>query len=454
MTTCGRWCYRWAMKSLAACVALAALVLTRPATADDKRKLPDYDGRGGDPTTAGDVALWVPRVILAPPYIVSEYLLRRPLGALITGAERSHLPQILYSIFAFGPDHKAGIVPTGFVEFGFVASVGLYGFWDNAFFKGNDLRVHLGTGGADWQAGSFSDRIRYSKNPYDVIRLDVSASRRPDYAFFGVGPTSTENNISRFGEDRFEGGLSVDRRLWRLSALHAGVGARSVDFHHGHFFGDPSLEQALAANDFPTPPGYPRGYTAARSEMSVAMDSRKPRPEPGSGVRVELRGSQSEDIRQKGEWVTYGGSAGAFFDLDDRQRVLSVSGTARFADPLGSGEPIPFTELVQLGGFEPMRGFFPGRLVGRSGAVGEIAYKWPIWIWLDGSMRFEVGNVFDEHLRDFRAGLLRASYAIGVESSGSPDNALEILFGIGSETFESGAKIDSVRLTVGTNHGF
>lgn len=38
---------------------------------DDRRQPPDYDGRP-EPTTAGDVALWVPRVVLFPLYVVSE----------------------------------------------------------------------------------------------------------------------------------------------------------------------------------------------------------------------------------------------------------------------------------------------------------------------------------------------------------------------------------------------
>src|SRR5262245_44149998 len=74
----------------------------RPEESDEKRKVPDYDGRGDEPTTTGDVLLWGPRILLAPPYLVSEYLLRRPIGFLIAGAERSGVPVMLYDIFLFG----------------------------------------------------------------------------------------------------------------------------------------------------------------------------------------------------------------------------------------------------------------------------------------------------------------------------------------------------------------
>lgn len=434
-------------------LATLAMVLVAPAAAAaDKRELPDYDGRGPAPTTAGDVAIWVPRVVLSPAYFVSEFVLRRPLGALIAGAERAGLPGLLYDFFTFGPDHKAGIVPTALVDFGFRPSVGVYAFWDDALARGNDLRLHASTWGTDWLAGGVADRIHLSRDPYDRVVVDVSGSRRPDYAFFGIGPSTRETDLVRYGASQLESSVGVDERLWRASSLHAKVALRSVDFHRGELGRDAVLDDAIAAGTLPSPPAFDRGYTAVVSGVRAALDSRRPRPASGSGVRVEIEGTEGADMRRSASWVTYGGSLGGFLDLNERGRVVSLSVTARFADPLGHGD-VPFTELVTLGG-STMRGFYPGRLYDRSAAVASLAYRWPIWIWLDGAMRFEVGNVFGEHLRDFKPGLLRFSGAVGLESVGSPDNSLQILFGVGSETFESGGKIDSFRLVIGTTHGF
>jgi outer membrane protein assembly factor BamA len=152
-------------------------------------------------------------------------------------------------------------------------------------------------------------------------------------------------------------------------------------------------------------------------------------------------------------WVRYQATAGGFLDLNGRNRVLSVSATTRFADPLGR-EPIPFTELVALGGSGPMRGYYPGRLVDRSAAVATVHYRWPIWVWLDGSLQAATGNVFGEHLDGFRASRLRLSGAVGIESVGSRDGSFEFLIGAGTETFDQGAKLDSVRIALGTNRGF
>jgi hypothetical protein len=82
-------------------------------------------------------------VVLSPLYFTTEWLLRRPLGAAISAAERAHLPNAHYNFFAFGPEHKSGIAPIAFVDFGFNPSIGAYGFWDDAFFKGDDLHAHV-----------------------------------------------------------------------------------------------------------------------------------------------------------------------------------------------------------------------------------------------------------------------------------------------------------------------
>ena len=101
-----------------------------------------------------------------------------------------------------------------------------------------------------------------------------------------------------------------------------------------------------------------------------------------------------------------------------------------------------------------MRGFYPGRLRDNSAAVVTAKYRWPIWVWLDGSLQAAVGNVFGDHLEQFETSRFRFSGAIGLESVGARDGSLELLAGFGTETFGHGAQIDSARVLVGTNRGF
>jgi hypothetical protein len=440
---------------------LAAITLfATNAFADDpaKRPYPDYEGRPRRGSSAGEVALWVPRVVFSPVYFTCEYLLRRPIGALVTEAERSNVPQVLYDFFAFGPDHKAGIAPIAFVDFGFNPSVGGYAFWDDALFVGNDLRAHVSVWTDDWIASSLVGRVRFHGK--GTAALTLLGIRRPDYVFYGIGPNAPNSARSRYREDRMEAGGLVEFGFWRASKMQAGAGVRASSFRDGRFGGDRGIVESAAAGAFPLPDGFARGYTAEYNRVLLALDSRRPFPSDGSGLRVEGLAEQGSDLRQAAGsgWIRWAGSAGGFFDFDGHRRVVSLTGTALFSDPIGP-RPVPFTELVAVGGDSPgpgsfpatMQGFLTGRLVDRSAAVGTLRYKWPVGPWISGSIQGAVGNVFGERLAGFDARSLRFSGTMGLESDSSPDSNFDAIVGIGTDTFEHGAHVESVRLAVGVS---
>jgi hypothetical protein len=231
-----------------------------------------------------------------------------------------------------------------------------------------------------------------------------------------------------------------------------------VSFGDGQYGGDPGILANAAAGVFPLPDGFARGYTAEYNDVLVALDSRRPYPAEGSGVRLEAQAEQGSDVRQSpgSGWLHTAAGAGGFWDVNGNRRVLSLSVLAMFSDPLGP-RPVPFTELATVGGDvpspgafpAPMPGFYPGRLVDRSAAVATLRYKWPIGPWIAGSLQGSVGNVFGEHLQGFDTKLLRFSGAFGIESDSSPDSSFELIVGFGTETFEHGGQVDSLRLALG-----
>jgi hypothetical protein len=101
-----------------------------------------------------------------------------------------------------------------------------------------------------------------------------------------------------------------------------------------------------------------------------------------------------------------------------------------------------------------MPGFRDGRLHDRSAVVLTLRYSWPIWIWLNGSLQAATGNVFGEHFEGLSIGRSRFSTAIGIEGSGSRDSIFQALLGFGTETFDSGAAVNSIRVTLGARSGF
>ncbi len=436
----------------------------------DKRAVPDYDGRG-PPDDGANAGIWLARVALSPLYVVSEYLIRQPLNALMKPLEAHDDISKLYDFFAFGPDHKIGFAPIAFVEFGFNPSVGIYGFWDDALVRKNSVRTHIDVWPTDWYAGSLADHFEWGNN--QIFEIRASGINRPDKVFFGIGPDSEEAARSRFREARFDVSGMLDAHVWRSSRVRLWGGLRKVDLSDGHYWGDPSLSQESAKGAFAIPFGFNRGYEAPYGAINAVFDTRNP-SDPRSGARLEAQGDIATDVKYgSSSWVHWGGVASAFLQVDRIRRILSVSAYLSFADPLGN-DPIPFTELVSLGGEKWMAGYYPDRLIGRSAAVASVRYSWPIASWIDGTIEADVGNVFDAHLEGFKPGELRFSGAVGIststavvasfagagsvgptkQQSQSIAPRVEILAGFGTDTFDRGGTVQSVHVALGVPHSF
>ncbi|MGO8995860.1 MAG: BamA/TamA family outer membrane protein [Polyangiaceae bacterium] len=428
-----------------------------PPRPSPKRPVPDYRGRHESNHPAASAVLWVPRVILAPVYLATEYVIREPLSLAIAAAEKAELPRKVYDFFTWGPEHKAGLVPIGFFEFDFNPSVGVYVFWNDAIAKDNDWSLHTEAWPTDWYAVSLKESMRVDRER--VLDFHVLGTHRPDRVFYGLGPESLQSSQSRFTQAVTEGGAALDWKYLRESHVKLMAGVRSVSLGPGTYGSEPSLQQEAAGGAFPIPYGYGARYTAEYNGVLASFDTRpsydksKSLPPPGSGARVEVEGEQGSDFVGSSGWIRYGAEVTGFVDLNQHQRVLSVSVITRFADPLGD-KPIPFTELVSLGGDGPMRGYFVGRMRDRSAAVAALHYTWPIAPMIGGNIEAAVGNVFGEHLEGFRPELLRFSGDIGITTIAVSDYPIEAIVGFGSETFEHGGQIDSTRVMISVNHGF
>ncbi|HEX4516114.1 MAG TPA: hypothetical protein VH054_21350 [Polyangiaceae bacterium] len=434
--------------TVAAAALVAVLVASgahaQVAAESPKRPVPDYDGMGPPPKP--QPGLWVPRVLLSPLYFTSEFVLRRPIGAITREMEKAKLPEKAYDFFAFGPDHTIGFAPVALAEFGFNPSIGVWGFWDDAIVKHNHVRLHIEVWPTDWLAETLTDRFDFTKST--ALTLRGVGFARPDQVFYGLGSDSAQYHQSRFTERLFDASAMVRAFLWRSTRFEVQAGVRKVELTPGHYGSDPSLEVEARTGAFALPFGFERGYLAPYGRALFMLDTRARDATTGSGVRLEAHadgGGDAEHAPASG-WIHYGGSATVFVDLDDHGRVLSLAAATMFADPIGD-QPIPFTELVTLGGDNWLHGFYPGRLRDRSGAVAQLEYTWPVAPWLNGTLNGAVGNVFGEHLTNFDPKLLRVSAGIGLSSTSNPP--VEVLAAFGTETIEHGATVDAFRLSFG-----
>ena len=419
--------------------------------AADKREPQDYGGP--PPPKVGPALLWAPRVLLFPPWLVSEYVVRQPIGALTRAAEKEQWPEQVVAFFTFGERRQITLFPSVLFDFGLKPSVGFNFAWKYFLAEPNTLRVHFGFWGPDWVATRVIDEYQLSAS--QTLNFEGQFVRRKDRPFYGMGPESPSSPRLRYQATTSQFSLGYQNNFWRSSTFSTRVGMRSLTFGDGTCCGSQSIYDAVESGSIPAPPGLGEGYIAEFQGMSLAFDSRRPRPESGSGVRVEGHGeavfAPARGAQEARAWVSYGGTAGVALDAGGG-RVFGLGVNAELVDPLRG--TVPFPDQASLGGNQPMRGYLQGRLVDRSAVVARTQYIWPVWFYLNGVVQVDVGNVFGARFDGFQPDLLRLSTAIGIRSNGSPDSGLEILVAGATDPFESGFRYSSFRLVIGSHHGF
>jgi len=456
---------------------LASLAAGPVARADEpveRRDVPDYDGRPDPGPDAIDALLWVPRVLTSPLYLVSEFLLRRPLGALIEALEQSDALRYLLGLFTFGGQQDLVVVPTALFDFGLAPSIGIFGAWNHALFDSNRMSLHAATGGSDWLTLAVTDTVTLPDHMQ--LRLRFTAVVRPDQQINGIGFDGTRGPIGRYGIEQIEGGVQYGIRPWAGIELDYFVSYRGVGYADEGWAGNPSVGQVGLAL-----PAFASGYSSVFVGARAAFDSRAAcgggQPSTGSGwdavssvrsgseelpagecelstsgIRVVLQASEHFGFGglPDSQWLSWGGELAGATDFLGRGRVFSLTARAQLVNALNGDSIVPFTELIQLS--DLMRGFQPGLLRGASVAALTLAYAWPIWAFLDGSLHFAVGNAFGETFSDFAFDRLRMSFGVHLAPRIEGEHFFELGVALGSEPFFRGADITSVRFVVGARN--
>jgi hypothetical protein len=311
---------------------------------------------------------------------------------------------------------------------------------------GNRLAIRASTWGPRWIDVAAADR--YAIDRADRVELRGELERGEDELFVGLGPDATDATRSRYGLERIDGELGFRRQLSATAWLDAGSGLRRTDFL-GACCGYPSLDTRIARGELMTPPGYREPFTAAFARIELGLDTRRPRPEPGGGGFARIHGRPSVATGGGGSWIAYGGVVGGALDLTGHRRTLTAELALDFVDPMSGA--VPFTEYPLLGG-DTMAGFVAGWLTGRSTAAAQLAYRWPVWLGLDARTRLALGNAFGDHLTGLAPRALRLSGDVGLTTGSDRDRdpGFELLLGVGTETFEQGGHVTSVRIAIGS----
>lgn len=258
-----------------------------PFAPGERRPVPDYDGRPEVQTTdAGDIAIWIPRVLFAPVYFVTEFVIRQPLNWMMTELERVDALTWILDFFTFGPDRQIGIFPVALYEFGFSPSVGLYMYWDRFLVDENRISIRGSTWGSDWLSLTVNDRF-YPSNQ-TLVTMRFSAVKRPDLMFRGIGWNATANPRSRYRLEQIDASLRFGQRPWRRTTLDYEVGYRSASFANSRWDDDPGVVDLAQI-----PPGFRTGYNAARFGAAIVLDSREVRELMTGGIRLGVFAQQN-----------------------------------------------------------------------------------------------------------------------------------------------------------------
>lgn len=415
------------------------------------------DGRPPAPPTAREGLAWIPRLVLMPAHLATEYVLRRPIVAFVRWGDEHFLWKRIYDTFTWDGG-RAGVYPIGNVDLGLNASGGAAFFWHGFGTADNTVNASA-SGGRDLFVASARDRFRLFRDRSGVLIVHGEYTQRPDGVFYGIGPDTRTEDETGFSYRVTGAGAGIDGSLGGFS--HALI---QVDYRRAHFDGSrtsvpaPGIDERFGGIGQPAlPPGL-SGYQLVAPLVLLVLDSRNPRPEwaTGTGVRFEWHGAYGVDPGATAtQFLSTGGRAAAFYDFTGAHHVLAFDFAANLAQKLGSNE-IPFWELPMLGGNDWMRGFLNGRLRGPTTVTAALEYRYPCWIFLDAELFSEVGNAFGERFDGFAPERLFLSYGFALRSNLAPQTPVGLTVAFASNRFDSPAfrLLDVTRFTVGVSHAY
>src|SRR5262249_22718403 len=122
-------------------------------------------------------------------------------------------------------------------------------------------------------------------------------------------------------------------------------------------------------------PGFNRGTQFLRQSAAIHVDSRK--DELSSGLLLDARVQYTHGLGlDPPSYLGIRARIGEALEIYHHRTIyvgLAVEDEVAFGST-----PIPFSELVQLGGIDDLRGFRRGRFRGASSVLASAEYRWPI----------------------------------------------------------------------------
>jgi hypothetical protein len=425
------------------------LVPCPPSTAEEPAPDPShgesYDGVPRRPTWRDD-ALAIPRLVLSPVRLVFRAL-AVPIHHLLDWDEVNHALETVFAAVST-KDGKIGVRPAFQYSISFTPIIGLRFFDQRLLGPATDFEVTAMTGGPSVVYAEATGRPTPSDRALEVTVRSIY-NRRNDQVFTGIGYTTDNPNTiarpSRYAIDALDAGgrLTYVARPGIFLDFDTMIGLRR--FGNGITIGsEKPIEQVYCMRDLAglcvpgtvdnvQVPGFNQGTQFFRAGVDLRIDSRDNWYRPSSGALIELGLDWSHGLGDdQSHYARAHAAVSAALDVWQRSRVLIVRIEADDLEPIGDA-PVPFSELIVLGGPDTFRGFRPGRFRDFSSLFAGIEYRWPIWMWMDASLFSEYGGVFGQHFDGLRFDRMKPDVGAGVRlrSSDAFFARLQVAYGWG-----------------------
>ena len=405
---------------LVACLAGAEAPPPDPSRGDS------YDGVEHHPDATDD-ALAVPRIVLAPVRLVVKAI-AVPFHHLLDWDEVNHVHENIFAAVS-SRDGMIGVRPAFLYSISFAPVIGLRFFDRRLLGPKTDFEVTSMTGGVHIFYGSVTARPTPSDRALEVT-VRAIYNMRNDQVFTGIGYASDSEKTleipSRYGIEALDTGgrltwtvvpavfLDVDTMLGVRRYSNGTVIGTEQPIDEV-YCGRTLTGQCIPGTVDPVRvPGYHTGTQFFRAAADVRFDSRDNWFNPSSGALVELGAQWTHGLgADDSQYFRLHAAMSALLDLWRRSRVLVVRIEADDLVPLGY-TPVPFSELVVLGGPDTFRGFRYGRFRNFSSLFSGLEYRWPVWMWMDATLFGEYGGVFGPGFEGFSFERMRPDVGAGV----------------------------------------
>jgi outer membrane protein assembly factor BamA len=227
-------------------------------------------------------------------------------------------------------------------------------------------------------------------NDWLVAEIRVRRRDAPQEDFFGIGPTSVEDNRSNYGliETLVSGALA----LQPISRFLIGgrVEFLNPDIGPGEDSRFPSAEEVFPVEEMP---GFEEQPNFIHTQAFITYDYGDPPLNPKFGGRYRLGFSRYDDQDLR----TYSFSR---FDIDVQQwipfllrsHVIALRGALSISDA-DEGHVVPFYLERTLGGAYSLRGYRTFRFRDRHLMLMQAEYRWDINAIMSGALFYDAGKV-------------------------------------------------------------